>query len=148
MPKDTLTVIDNRTGKSYEIPIQYGTYPGYGAAIRTADLRQIKATEDDFGLMGYDPAFGATWQGNLALQVRPVRAWLASGRDLFAGVETSYRTSADGTRQRLVVGPSIAVVPLRPLWLQAFYGRPIYEKADPAGSGGGSSIWLRAYVVR
>src|SRR3990172_6259087 len=60
MPKDTLTVIDNRTGKSYEIPIQYGTYPGYGAAIRTGDLRQIKATDDDFGLMGYDPAFGNT----------------------------------------------------------------------------------------
>ena len=60
MPKDTLTVTDNRTGKSYEIPIMYGTYAGYGAAIRTADLRQIKATDDDFGLMGYDPAFGNT----------------------------------------------------------------------------------------
>src|SRR5512134_3882019 len=60
MPKDTLTVLDNRTGKSYEIPITYGTYPGYGAAIRTADLRQIKASDDDFGLMGYDPAFGNT----------------------------------------------------------------------------------------
>jgi citrate synthase len=60
MPKDTLTVTDNRTGKSYEIPIMYGTYPNYGAAIRTTDLRQIKATDDDFGLMGYDPAFGNT----------------------------------------------------------------------------------------
>ncbi len=60
MPKDTLTVIDNRTGKSYEIPILYGTYPRYGAAIRTADLRQIKVDDDDFGLMGYDPAFGNT----------------------------------------------------------------------------------------
>ena len=50
MPKDTLTVVDNRTGKTYEIPIQDGT-------IRAADLRQIKATDDDLGLMSYDPAF-------------------------------------------------------------------------------------------
>ena len=50
MPKDTLTVVDNRTGKSYELPIQDGT-------VRTADLRQIKASDDDFGLMSYDPAF-------------------------------------------------------------------------------------------
>ena len=50
MPKDTLTVVDNRTGKSYELPIQDGT-------IHAADLRQIKASEDDFGLMSYDPAF-------------------------------------------------------------------------------------------
>ncbi len=50
MPKDTLTVVDNRTGKSYELPIQDGT-------VRAADLRQIKASDDDFGLMSYDPAF-------------------------------------------------------------------------------------------
>ena len=50
MSKNTLTVTDNRTGKSYEIAITDGT-------IRTADLRQIKSAEDDFGLMGYDPAF-------------------------------------------------------------------------------------------
>jgi len=48
--KDSLSVVDNRTGKSYELPIQDGT-------IRAADLRQIKAGEDDFGLMSYDPAF-------------------------------------------------------------------------------------------
>jgi len=50
VPKDTLTVVDNRTGKSYELPIQDGT-------VRAADLRQIKASNDDFGLMSYDPAF-------------------------------------------------------------------------------------------
>ncbi len=54
---DSLTVTDNRTGKTYEIPILYGTFPMYGAAIRSADLRQIKVADDDFGLMGYDPAF-------------------------------------------------------------------------------------------
>jgi citrate synthase len=57
MGKDTITVVDNRTGKSYEIPIFYGTYPEYGAAVRAADLRQIKVSEEDFGLMSYDPAF-------------------------------------------------------------------------------------------
>jgi citrate synthase len=50
VPKDTLSVVDNRTGKQYEFPIQDGT-------IRAADLRQIKAAEDDVGLMSYDPAF-------------------------------------------------------------------------------------------
>ena len=47
---DTLSVVDNRTGKKYELPIQDGT-------IRAMDLRQIKAGPDDFGLMTYDPAF-------------------------------------------------------------------------------------------
>ena len=46
----TLTITDNRTGKQYEIPIQDGT-------IRAMDLRKIKASDDDFGLMTYDPAF-------------------------------------------------------------------------------------------
>ncbi len=50
MAKETLTVTDNRTGKTYEIPIEHGT-------IRTLDLRQIRTGRDDFGLMGYDPAF-------------------------------------------------------------------------------------------
>jgi citrate synthase len=49
----TLTVLDNRTGKSYEIPIKDGT-------IRAMDLRQIKTGADDFGLMTYDPAFTNT----------------------------------------------------------------------------------------
>ena len=57
MDKNTLTVIDNRTGKAYEVPIFQGTDPLYGAAIRASDLRQIKSSEDDFGLMSYDPAF-------------------------------------------------------------------------------------------
>ena len=60
MPKDTLTITDNRTGKSCEIPIAYGTYPKYGAAIKASDLKQIKLSDDDFGLTSYDPAFGNT----------------------------------------------------------------------------------------
>jgi citrate synthase len=50
MSKETLTITDNRTGKTYELPISQG-------CIRTADLRQIKVDAADFGLMGYDPAF-------------------------------------------------------------------------------------------
>ncbi|MGH9860466.1 MAG: citrate synthase, partial [Candidatus Acidiferrales bacterium] len=46
MSKQTLTITDNRTGKSYELPIKDGT-------IRALDLRQIKTGDDDFGLMTY-----------------------------------------------------------------------------------------------
>src|SRR5688572_13154953 len=49
MPKDSLTVTDNRTGKTYELPIENG-------CIRSMDLRQIRTDPSDFGLMGYDPA--------------------------------------------------------------------------------------------
>jgi citrate synthase len=54
---DTITITDNRTGKSYELPITYGTYRDYGAAIPAINLREIKAGQDDFGLLTYDPAF-------------------------------------------------------------------------------------------
>jgi citrate synthase len=47
---DTLTITDNRTGKSYQVPIQDGT-------IKATDLRQIKVSTDEFGMMTYDPAF-------------------------------------------------------------------------------------------
>src|SRR5438477_6363104 len=52
-PRETLTITDNRTGKSYEIPITHDT-------IRAADLRQIKVDPKEFGLMSYDPAFNNT----------------------------------------------------------------------------------------
>ena len=47
---DTLTITDDRTGRSYQVPIEEG-------AIRATALRQIKVDDDDFGLMSYDPAF-------------------------------------------------------------------------------------------
>src|SRR3954468_23692716 len=50
MSHETLTVTDNRTSKSYTLPIENGT-------VRAMDLRQIKTDEQDFGLMTYDPAF-------------------------------------------------------------------------------------------
>jgi citrate synthase len=50
LSKDSITLTDNRTGKSYEVPITEGT-------IKATDLRQIKVADDDFGMMTYDPAF-------------------------------------------------------------------------------------------
>ena len=60
MAKDTLTITDNRTGEIYEVPISYGTYPEYGAAIPAAELRKIKVSENDFGLITYDPGYTNT----------------------------------------------------------------------------------------
>src|SRR5437660_12290785 len=50
MPENTLTITDNRTTKTYTVPVENGT-------IRAMDLRQIKTGADDFGLMTYDPAY-------------------------------------------------------------------------------------------
>ena len=50
---DTLTITDNRTNKSYEIPIQDGS-------INAMELRRIKKNPEDFGLMTYDPALTNT----------------------------------------------------------------------------------------
>ncbi len=50
---DSLTVTDNRTGRTYELPIEDDT-------IKALDLRQIKVNEDDFGMMAFDPAFTNT----------------------------------------------------------------------------------------
>jgi len=48
--KTVLSITDSRTGRTYEIPIR-------DEAISAVDLRQIKVTDDDFGLLSYDPAF-------------------------------------------------------------------------------------------
>ena len=53
MGADTLTITDDRTGDKYTLQIENG-------AIRASDLRSIKLSDDDFGLMSYDPAFSNT----------------------------------------------------------------------------------------
>ncbi len=53
MAKNTFTITDNRNGKSYELDSEHET-------IRALDLRQIKVSDEDFGLMTYDPAFTNT----------------------------------------------------------------------------------------
>jgi citrate synthase len=49
-PKNTLTITDNRTGKSYEIPIEHG-------AIQATDLKRIKVSDSDPGVLSYDQGF-------------------------------------------------------------------------------------------
>ncbi len=51
--QDTLSITDDRTGETYKLPIENGS-------IRALDLRQIKQSPDDFGLMTYDPGFANT----------------------------------------------------------------------------------------
>ncbi len=51
--EQSLSVTDNRTGRTYELPVTDGT-------VRAMDLRQIKTDEQDFGLMAYDPAYTNT----------------------------------------------------------------------------------------
>jgi citrate synthase len=53
MSSNSLSITDNRTGKVYELPVEDGT-------IRALDLRQIKTSDDDFGLMTYDPGYTNT----------------------------------------------------------------------------------------
>ncbi len=60
MSRDTLTVIDNRTGSSYELPIAEGT-------VRAMDLRRIKVDDQDFGLMSYDPGLTNTASARSAI---------------------------------------------------------------------------------
>ncbi len=50
MESNTLTVTDDRTGRTYTLPIEDGT-------VRAMDFRRIKTGDEDFGLMLYDPAF-------------------------------------------------------------------------------------------
>src|SRR5262250_2484725 len=50
MAKESLTVIDNRSGRRFEVPIENG-------AIRATDLQQIRVTPEEPGLVSYDPAF-------------------------------------------------------------------------------------------
>jgi citrate synthase len=50
MASDTLTVIDNRTGRKYEVAIHDGV-------INATDFRQIRVSEEDYGLVSYDPGF-------------------------------------------------------------------------------------------
>jgi citrate synthase len=60
MNKNTLTITDNRTGRSHEVPITDG-------AIRATDLRKIRSGPDDPGLLSYDPAFMNTGSTRSAL---------------------------------------------------------------------------------
>ncbi|PJJ58382.1 citrate synthase [Mumia flava] len=53
VPDESLSIRDNRTGEEYTVPIVDG-------AIRAADLGKIGKTEDEPGLVSYDPGFTNT----------------------------------------------------------------------------------------
>ncbi len=54
---DSLSITDSRTGEKYEVPIFAGTFPDRGSAINASELRRIRASEEDFGLLAHDPGF-------------------------------------------------------------------------------------------
>lgn len=53
MSNETFTITDNRTGESYDVPIENKT-------IRAIDLRAIKQDPEEFGTMTYDPGYSNT----------------------------------------------------------------------------------------
>ena len=120
----TLTVTDNRTGKTYEFPVTDGT-------IRATELRNIKVSDDDFGLMTYDPAFMNTAScrsaityldgdnGVLRYRGYPIEqlaekstflevAWLLIHGELPTGAQLEQFTK--DISDRMVVDPSVGAV--------------------------------------
>jgi citrate synthase len=91
MSADTLTITDNRTGKQYEVPIENGT-------IKAMELRKIKAADDDFGLMTYDPAFMKPLPARAALRLSMATRgfWSIAGTPL-----PSWRKRALISRSRI-----------------------------------------------
>src|SRR3954447_11768352 len=93
---DTLSVTDNRTGQSYELEINDET-------IRTMDLRQIKVREDDFGMMGYDPAFTNTASCRSAITFIDGEAGILQHRGIPIE-ELSEKSTYVEVAYRLIVG--------------------------------------------
>ncbi len=60
MSQDSLTMTDNRTGKAVDLDINYGTYADYGAYVSSEKLNAVKRSDNDFGLLGYDPGYRST----------------------------------------------------------------------------------------
>ena len=50
MSSNSLTVTDNRTNKTYNLPVEDGS-------VKSMDFRQMKTSDEDFGLLAYDPAY-------------------------------------------------------------------------------------------
>ena len=54
---DRLSINDNRTGNKHELTLSYGTHVNAGSAISAKDLREIKTSDQDFGVLVHDPGF-------------------------------------------------------------------------------------------
>ena len=98
---DSLTITDNRTGKTYEVPIEDGT-------VRATALRDIKVNEDDFGVMSYDPAFMNTASCRSRDHV-PRRRGRRPGVPRVS--DRAARRALDVSRGRLSAGPRRAAQP-------------------------------------
>ena len=89
MSSDSLTITDNRTGKTYEVPIENDT-------IRAIDLRNIKVADGDFGMMSYDPAFLSQFQtANNLEDLEEARRWYRRAADLGADEALQRLTALD-----------------------------------------------------
>jgi citrate synthase len=84
MANDTLSITDNRTGRQYELAIANG-------ALRAADLRQIRVSDEDPGLTSYDPGFlnTASCQSGITLidGERGVLRYLVQDQATFSAIE-------------------------------------------------------------
>src|SRR6476659_1443448 len=113
MSENTLTITDNRTGKQYQVGIENGT-------IKAMDLRQIKVSDGDFGLMTYDPAFMNTAscksritfidgeKGILEYRGYPLISWLRRARTWKLLI--SYCTVNSPTSLNFKRGPAISLI--------------------------------------
>jgi hypothetical protein len=109
-------------------------------------IRDIASVSWSYRGTGYAAEEEPTWLGNVAALVRPSTRVLARGRDLFFGAELTYQGAVSGDFERVTLAPVLEIQPVRVLWLEASWGRPVWERGVPADVQGGSSLWLRAYV--
>ncbi len=119
-----------------------------GGGVTHTGLRDIASVSVAYNGAGYRAEEEPTWLLNMAGLVRPLARLLARGHDLFVGAEITYQGAVDGAYERVMLSPVLEVQPARFLWLEASWGRPVWERAVPADIRGASSLWLRAYVQR
>ncbi len=87
------------------------------------------------------------WTINSSWSMRPSTSWMAKGHDLAVGLESNFKTAANGSSRRLLLGPMVEVYPFASMSIAASYGVPVYEKVTPKGLGGGRSLWVSTYLL-
>ncbi|HEY6193537.1 MAG TPA: hypothetical protein VI504_00705 [Candidatus Eisenbacteria bacterium] len=111
-------------------------------------LRDIASVSWSYRGTGYGAEEEPTWLGNVAALARPSARLLARGHDLFFGAELTYEGAVNGAYDRISLAPVLEIQPVRRLWLEASWGRPVWERGVPADIQGRSSLWIRAYMQR
>ena len=123
--RNSLTVTDNRTGKTYELPITDDT-------IRALDLRHIKVNSEDFGMMSYDPAFNNTALCRSKITFIDGDAGILRYRG-YPIEEKSLKTEAGNKTTSKVELLEISEAPLNPSLFELPAG---YRQALRTGNGG------------